>query len=97
MASDTADVVKCLALLIDGLFTGGGHPSSWSQRSYRDKIFALFEWNPALTGDGIQKFAVNLWPIASDERASEKEAIFQEICKAWDEWRYARDQLQEAQ
>lgn len=93
MANQTADVFKRLASEIDLLFAGSGHPSNWRQHSYRDAIFALYQSHPDLTGDRIREFTRELWPAASDERAAEKQKIFEDICTAWDEWRYARDML----
>jgi hypothetical protein len=72
MASEKSDVIKRLAFVIDGLFLGGGHASSWHQEAYKSEVFELFQCHPTLTGDMVREFAHELWPTSGDQRSAEK-------------------------
>lgn len=74
--------------LIDFLFAGGGHPSSWRQEPYKSDFFKVFIQNPDLHGDQIRQHMRETW-LRTTARSDEKYEVLGKICDAWDEWKYA--------
>ena len=93
MPSQISVVVQGIASEVDTIFMGDG-PKSWGE-PYKSAIFDLFRDNQTISGDRIRQdlHDEHNWPLSTDARASDKREMFEDICNAWDEWRYAIENI----
>ena len=69
--------------------------SNWQQRGYKDDLFHIFRHSPkderrfpSLSGDEVKDHIRNELG-SSPEEYERIEKTVEEVCFAWDEWRYA--------
>jgi hypothetical protein len=92
--SEVAPILDRMWKRFESLFVGTGQPAHWRQGSYRTGFFDVFRETYSIQPLHGEQVADNLkerFLEQNDERYEEKLKVLNEICGAWDEWKYAWD------